>query len=211
MRILCLHGAGTNSRIFEMQTAAIRYELADSHVYDFVEGIIPWSMYPGVETIALDNEPVFAYFDDKDPQSGDGVIAFSQAATMILTYLIYVFSRRNRGDEVDCPFRFAVLFSIVRPPIDYEELQRGRFVEVDLGDVKDIVEIPTVHVWGALEESASQAAMASDACRSDMKWTYVHDRGHEIPGSGSKDAVTKTANAIRRAIETASDHLAIKQ
>ncbi|KAJ8189152.1 hypothetical protein LV164_004114 [Aspergillus fumigatus] len=209
-------------------TAAIRYELADSHVYDFVEGIIPWSMYPGVETIALDNEPVFAYFDDKDPQSGlvvyqhfeqhlrnegpyDGVIAFSQAATMILTYLIYVFSRRNRGDEVDCPFRFAVLFSIVRPPIDYEELQRGRFVEVDLGDVKDIVEIPTVHVWGALEESASQAAMASDTCRSDMKWTYVHDRGHEIPGSGSKDAVTKTANAIRRAIETASDHLAIKQ
>ncbi|KAF4239822.1 hypothetical protein CNMCM8980_001472 [Aspergillus fumigatiaffinis] len=110
MRILCLHGAGTNSRIFEMQTgrttafscrsnltetAAIRYELADRHVYDFVEGTIPWSMYPGVETIALDNEPVFAYFDDKDPQSGlaiyqhfeqhlrdegpyDGVVAFRE-------------------------------------------------------------------------------------------------------------------------------------
>ncbi|GAQ07398.1 hypothetical protein ALT_4719 [Aspergillus lentulus] len=228
MRILCLHGAGTNSRIFEMQTAAIRYELADSHVYDFVEGTIPWSMYPGVETIALDNEPVFAYFDDKDPQSGlavyqhfeqhlrdegpyDGVIAFSQAATMILTYLIYVFKRKNGGDDVDSPFRFAVLFSVVRPPIDYEELQKGKFVDMDLRYVKGIVEIPTVHVWGALEESAGQAAMTSDACRSDMKWTYVHDRGHEIPGAGSKAAVTKTANAIRRAIETASDHLDNKE
>ncbi|GIJ99436.1 hypothetical protein Aspvir_001568 [Aspergillus viridinutans] len=228
MRILCLHGAGINSRIFEMQTAAIRYELADGHVYDFVEGTIPWSMYPGVETIALDNEPVFAYFDDKDPQSGlavyrhfeqhlrdegpyDGVIAFSQAATMILTYLIHVFRRKKRGDNVDSPFRFAVLFSVVRPPVDYEELQLGKFTDVDLNDVKGIVEIPTVHVWGALEESGSQAAMTSDVCRSDMKWTYVHDRGHEIPGSGSKDAVTKTANAIRRAIETASDHLDNKE
>lgn len=124
---------------------------------------------------------------------------------MILTYLIYVFRRKKQGDDVDSPFRFAVFFSVVRPPIDYEELQRGRVVDVNLGVVEGIVEIPTVHVWGALEESGSQADMASDVCRSDMKWTYVHDRGHEIPGSGSKDAVTKTVNAIRRAIETASD------
>ncbi|EAW11761.1 uncharacterized protein ACLA_094610 [Aspergillus clavatus NRRL 1] len=179
-------------------------------------------MYPGIEKIALENEPVFAYFDEKDPRSGqaayqhlegylraegpyDGVIAFSQAATMILTYLIYIFHRRMQGHDIEVPFKFAVLFSIVRPPVDYEEWQRGNLVDINLEAMEGIVEIPTVHVWGAQEISAAEAYQTSMVCRPDIKWVYEHPGGHEIPGSGLKHAVTGTANAIRRAIETASD------
>jgi hypothetical protein len=57
MRFLCLHGIGTNNHVLEMQTgithtlndtremlllkdlaATVRYELGDTHTYEFVEG-----------------------------------------------------------------------------------------------------------------------------------------------------------------------------
>lgn len=43
------------SKIFEIQTAAIRYELGDNHIYDFVEGTIPSKMQPG--TVAGEQTP----------------------------------------------------------------------------------------------------------------------------------------------------------
>ena len=39
---------GTNSRIFEAQTAAIRYTLGPQHTYEFVDGSVPTKMAPGM-------------------------------------------------------------------------------------------------------------------------------------------------------------------
>lgn len=47
MRFLCCHGRGTNSLILETQLAALRHELGDGHIYDFVEGTVPASLAPG--------------------------------------------------------------------------------------------------------------------------------------------------------------------
>jgi len=38
---------GTNSRIFEMQTATIRYALGNQHIYEFVDGSFPATMADG--------------------------------------------------------------------------------------------------------------------------------------------------------------------
>ena len=46
MRWLCLHGMGTNSRIFEAQTAAIRYAMGQEHSFEFVDGAAPAKMAP---------------------------------------------------------------------------------------------------------------------------------------------------------------------
>ncbi|PLB42609.1 uncharacterized protein BDW47DRAFT_97488 [Aspergillus candidus] len=221
MRILCLHGAGTNSRIFEIQIAALRYELGDNHDYDFVEGTIPWKMYPGVERIALKDEPVYAFFDPENPDTGrqafahlqnylrdegpyDGVIAFSQAATMVLTYLVYIAEQRTMGISIDTPFKFAVLMSIVQPPIDYGALENGTVEDASLERLKGIVDSPTAHIWGALDVEPKGAAKASEFCREDVRWTYVHERGHEVPGYGSRVDVTRAVNVIRRAVESAT-------
>ncbi|KAF9885220.1 hypothetical protein FE257_000580 [Aspergillus nanangensis] len=223
MRILCLHGAGTNARIFELQTdeAAIRYELGDNHTYDFVEGTISWEMYPGVDRIALKDEAVYAFMDPSRPETGitayqhleeylldegpyDGVIAFSQAATMILTYLAHRAQQQQAAPAVP-PFKFGIFISIVQPPIDYEALQRGQITEIRPEHAKGAVKIPTVHIWGALDESPSGAARAADVCSDDVKWVYVHERGHEVPGAGSRLEVTRIVNRIRRAMETADD------
>ncbi|KAL2793730.1 major facilitator superfamily domain-containing protein [Aspergillus keveii] len=179
MRILCLHGAGTNSRIFEAQTAAIRYELGDNHTYDFVDGGVPWDMHPGVKNIALEDEPVYAFIDPADLNTGvtayrnlmdyleeegpyDGVIAFSQAATMILTYLAHVARQNALGHDTPTPFKFAIFISIVHCPVDYEAFQRGQIIEICPKDAKGVVGIPTVHIWGALDDDPESAARAAE-------------------------------------------------
>lgn len=44
MRFLCLHGMGTNSRIFEAQTAAIRHNLGSQRTFAFSDGAVPVQM-----------------------------------------------------------------------------------------------------------------------------------------------------------------------
>ncbi|KAJ0418663.1 MFS general substrate transporter [Aspergillus carlsbadensis] len=204
MRILCLHGAGTNSRIFEAQTAALRYELGDNHTYEFVDGVVPCQMHPGVKNIALEDEPVYAFMDPADPDTGvtayrnlmdyledegpyDGVIAFSQPATMILTYLAHLARQNAMGHRTCTPFKFAIFISIVHGPVDYEAFQRGEILEICPRKAHGVVGIPTVHIWGALDNDPESAARAADVCRDDMKWVYVHERGHEVPGAASEN------------------------
>ncbi|PWY75104.1 major facilitator superfamily transporter [Aspergillus heteromorphus CBS 117.55] len=177
MRILC-RGIDLD-QVFEIQTAAIRYELGDNHVYDFVEGTVPARIYPGVELISWKDEPMYAYFDDQDPDTGlaayrhleqhlcdegpyDGVIAFSQAGTMILTYLIHLAKRDPRAEM---PFRFAIILSITHPPLDYEALQEGRVECIDLQKAAGIIPIPSAHIWGSRDEAASKVA-TSNNCNS---------------------------------------------
>ncbi|KIA75758.1 hypothetical protein HK57_00438 [Aspergillus ustus] len=222
MRILCLHGAGTNSRIFEAQTAAIRYELGDNHTYDFVDGGVPWNMHAEVKNIALEDEPVYAFIDPADSETGvtayknmmdyleeegpyDGVIAFSQAATMILTYLVHVARENALGQNTPTPFKFAIFISITHCPVDYEAFMRGRIVEICPENAKGVVGIPTVHIWGALDDDPESASKAAQVCKDDVKWVYVHERGHEVPGAASGVETTRIVNNIRRALETAND------
>ncbi|PYH41262.1 major facilitator superfamily transporter [Aspergillus saccharolyticus JOP 1030-1] len=184
-----LHGAGTNSRIFEIQTAAIRYELGDHHTYDFIEGHLPAPLQPGIELIATKDEPVYAYFDEQDPDSGvvaykhleellhhegpyDGVIAFSQTGTMILTYLAHL---TKSGPNCQLPFKFAIILSITHPPLDYEAFQRGIIAPIDLESetYKDVIPIPTGHIWGSLDQAANKVALTNTICRAEVRWVHI--------------------------------------
>ncbi|OJJ97004.1 hypothetical protein ASPACDRAFT_124965 [Aspergillus aculeatus ATCC 16872] len=218
MHILCLHGAGSNSRVFEIQTAAIRYELGDNHTYDFIEGNISASMQPGIELIATKDEPMYAYFHEKNPESGvaayrhleellyhegpyDGVIAFSQAGTLILTYLAYLAKQKPNSP---LPFKFAIILSITHPPLDYGAIQSGEIRTIDLGAYKDVVRIPTAHIWGSQDRAASAIAVTNTICAAGVRWVYVHALGHDIPRAGARSDVTQTVHVIRRVIDAAS-------
>ncbi|KAJ8116683.1 hypothetical protein OPT61_g1937 [Boeremia exigua] len=48
MRFLCFHGMGTNSKIFEAQTARLRLSLGGEHEYIFIDGSIPTPAAPGM-------------------------------------------------------------------------------------------------------------------------------------------------------------------
>ena len=76
MHFLCLHGMGTNSRIFEAQTAAIRYTLGSQHTFKFLDGAVPAQMaasmsycppYPILYTGGCVQKPILMYIAAIEP------------------------------------------------------------------------------------------------------------------------------------------------
>jgi len=211
MRFLCLHGRGTNSKILEIQTAAIRYELADGHTYDFVDGALPWETDPDVKRLLASEDETFAFFDEtnlltaveavddldeffEDEGPYDGVIAFSQAVGVAGTWMAH---RMRQGKPT---FRCAIFLSAGGPVVDYDALREGRLVHLSQAEVGEIIDIPTTHTWGASDQHAKIAKGVSQLCKSSTRSVVVHGGGHEVPGAGSKDTVTRIVNMIRRAV-----------
>ncbi|KAH8588919.1 hypothetical protein B0O99DRAFT_637969 [Bisporella sp. PMI_857] len=69
MKILCLHGRGSNNEIFQLQTASFRHELSD-FLFEYVQGTVPhtegnWSLY----TSTFPGTPLYGYYDPLKPQS----------------------------------------------------------------------------------------------------------------------------------------------
>ncbi|KAJ5894605.1 hypothetical protein N7495_006296 [Penicillium taxi] len=83
MRFLCFHGIGTNSEIFERQTAALRYELGSNHTYDFVDGTVPWEMDKGVSGLkCADNESNNEADMTEFISSGDKTFAYCDTSSV---------------------------------------------------------------------------------------------------------------------------------
>ncbi|PGH20082.1 hypothetical protein AJ80_03732 [Polytolypa hystricis UAMH7299] len=105
MRVLCLHGRGSNNEIFKLQTASFRADLPDFS-YDFIQGTIPhtegnWSLF----TTSFTNLPLYNYYNPLSPRSilqtedeimeiieeegpFDGVIGYSAGAALAAQLLI---------------------------------------------------------------------------------------------------------------------------
>ncbi|KAK4200775.1 serine hydrolase FSH [Triangularia verruculosa] len=214
MRFLCLHGLGTNSQIFETQTAAIRYDLGDKHIYDFVEGTIPCKMAPEFESVASATDRFFCYADFDDLPSClaaldqldtyvqeegpfDGLMAFSQGATIAATYL----ANKSRYNEPS-PFKCAVLFS-AGGVFDVELLKKGVVSPLTAETAGEIIRIPTAHIWG-VNDSMVESGTVSAVCEAGKREVYVHDGGHEIPAVRSPVQVKACVRVLRRVISIAA-------
>ncbi|KAF5526102.1 Hydrolase FUB4 [Colletotrichum aenigma] len=145
MRVLCLHGMGTSSKIFQVQTAAIRSALSKSFsaTFDFVEGALEWPAAPGINLLAGPNAEYFAYYDTdkydtiiqavddleeyvKSEGPFDGVLAFSQGAALAAMLIA--------RDTFPAPFAFAV-FICGGPPFSEKEIKETntlRYCENDI-------------------------------------------------------------------------------
>ncbi|TAQ90859.1 hypothetical protein B7494_g787 [Chlorociboria aeruginascens] len=211
MRFLCLHGKGTNNKIFEMQTASIRFELGDHHTFEFLEGVLQCPLDEDLRAFsAVDNDQYFAYFKDDSPTSCalavdqlrafieaegpyDGVFAFSQGATIAATLL----SQRTNSE---LPFKCAVFFSGLSAP-DYDALKKG---EIRMLDEAGILKLPTAHIWGKKDLLWSGSSeRLSHLCDSGCRNVYLHEGSHEIPGPKLSGSVNETVKVIRRAIDQA--------
>lgn len=216
MRFLCLHGWGTNSQIFETQTAAIRFELGDHHTYEFVEGQLPSDMFPELREVTSSTDEFFSYADPDDLDSClkalelldayvaaegpfDGIFAFSQGAIIAASYL----ARKTQVDpDTILPFKCAVFFSA--PAVyDYDSLKNGQFRAVTRDMYGELIGIPTAHIWGSNDETID-AATVTGLCAPDVTEVYIHDGGHEVPGVRMNAAVKSSVQIIRRVISMAS-------
>ncbi|KAH9429155.1 hypothetical protein MCOR02_010563 [Pyricularia oryzae] len=67
IRILCLHGRGSNTEIFRMQTAGIRSQLEPEYEFEFVEGRWPhlegnWSLH----TVDFSKSNLYGFYNMLD-------------------------------------------------------------------------------------------------------------------------------------------------
>ncbi|KAL4784901.1 serine hydrolase FSH [Aspergillus varians] len=217
MHFLCLHGFGTNSKILEMQTAALRYELGDGHTYDYAEGIFTQELAPEVQHLGTNDAAAYSYFDvspgadslkpvqdleDFIATEGpyDGVIAFSQGIMVASTLVIH---NIQKGKPV--PFKCAVFFSPRMGPLDVGVTSRaGSAVEVNPSTLPGIIPFPSALIWGDQDPDQAKAREIRELFVPEMLATYVHPGGHEIPGAGANDALIRCVNVIRRTIDAAT-------
>ncbi|PYH81786.1 hypothetical protein BO82DRAFT_402011 [Aspergillus uvarum CBS 121591] len=214
MRFLCLHGQGSNARIFQQQTAALRYELGDDHSYDFVNGAVPWKTDRDLDQLAMGEEQTFAHCDPEEPESClqalenleqyiaaegpyDGIMGFSQGTNVALSWLL-----KLQQEARTLPFKFGVFFSNPWALYDYQELLGGRIVPLRHDAYVGLLDLPTTHIWGSADKDAKASEAITAACVEAKRSVWIHDKGHEIPVN--TDTVIAMAKMINRALVRAS-------
>ncbi|KUJ19542.1 uncharacterized protein LY89DRAFT_642647 [Mollisia scopiformis] len=220
MHFLCLHGIGTSNQVFEVQTAALRYELGDNHSYEFVEGTVPWQLAPEVSSMFNPKDSYHAYFDPESAPSAqqaldqlddyvhtegpfDGIIAFSQGAALAATYIIRKSKQSKPGNHNEMPIKCVVFLSSTAL-YDYElYFEKGQLRVLDADIDSELIQIPTVHIWGEQDNLRKDSERLSRLCA--QATVFVHGGAHEVPGLGSNANVTGAVNAIRRGIREAQD------
>ncbi|KAF2442433.1 hypothetical protein P171DRAFT_364046 [Karstenula rhodostoma CBS 690.94] len=155
MRFLMLHGGGTNNQLFELQTAAIRYELGPQHSFEFVEGSIPSPQAPGIDSLVRPEDDFFVYYvptsaptilkavDDLQhylEQDGpfDAILAFSQGCGLAATWCY----RAQQSQHV--PLKGIIFFS-GEPAHSLAGLAQGEVRDLDPQSEAGIIRLPTMH------------------------------------------------------------------
>ncbi|KAL5349426.1 hypothetical protein ACLOAV_005717 [Pseudogymnoascus australis] len=132
MRVLCLHGRGSNNEIFQMQTASFRADL-DDFEWEFVGGTTlhtegNWSLH----TAAFSNLPLYSYYNPLSPSSiieaendilriteeegpFDGVLGYSGGAALASQIIIRDAIAHPFKSPNEFPFRFAIFINGASP------------------------------------------------------------------------------------------------
>ena len=131
----------------------------------------------------------------------DGIIGFSQGASLAATYLIQ-FSQRHPSSPL--PFRCAILFSggHLRDP---QALDKNELKWLNAKETGQLLQLPTANFWGRNDTlSPGSSAMLCELCDESCRNVYIHEEGHEIPSARAKEALQGIVRAIRRTVEQAS-------
>ena len=132
----------------------------------------------------------------------DGVMAFSQGAALISTYLV---QQSQDNPTQSLPFRCAIFLSAARP-FDPQALAAGdmRFLEIAREDTPASIRLATAHIWGENDiVGRGQAAALSQLCDPARRVVYLHGGAHEVPGPRAKSDVQGCLRAIRRTVDAA--------
>jgi len=223
MKILCLHGSGTNIKIFQMQTAAIRYELEkDGISFEFVQGGLRCRPAEEISSLLPKFTEFFAYYDPRDAKSilaaenelmetlierkseFDGVLAFSEGAALAAA-LIARYARENPF-ELESLFRFGV-FACGLNPFDHQSLVEisrtenssrlpPKRVAPETAQLTGsyLVNIPTYHILATNDMYFEYGMALYRCCDPQQAIKTVHNGGHSVPSHPVKLVKEVTQN-----------------
>ncbi|KAI0429433.1 serine hydrolase FSH [Xylaria sp. FL1042] len=216
MRILCLHGRGTNAKIFEMQTARIRQAIGRDHQFVFANGNVPTPPDAGAAAISdeyygyvgetsLQHKSLYYDLLDLVNSQGpfDGLMGFSEGGAVAAWMLI----ENAKYPLTFGPLRCAIFFSAA-VPFHPDIIRTDIMKPVDLA-IGEVIKIPTAHVWSNENDINSEKAMSlASLCDAKVRETFVHSMGHSVPGSKyDSEALTGALRIIERTIERAKDQI----
>ena len=127
----------------------------------------------------------------------DGVLAFSQGATIAVTYLANV-GKAGRP----LPFKCAIFLS-AEGVLDVDLLADGQMKVLASENIAGLITIPTAHIWGLGGDSSVRPAAVHAVCAPGRSEVFVHEGGQEIPGVASPTGVKGCVRAMRRVISLA--------
>lgn len=156
----------------------------------------------GLETDAVTARRLYrelqAYISANGPF--DGLMGFSEGATLAASLMAEDHRRTFAG------FKCAILFCAT-------DMCRLADLELDVPKImafgKDtnlvLVDVPTAHIWSSCDEfiDSTKPEHVASLCNSVTRAVYIHDLGHDVPGSLSDRHVKDVVQIIERVIEMA--------
>ncbi|KAH8594183.1 serine hydrolase FSH, partial [Bisporella sp. PMI_857] len=212
-RIVCLHGGGTNARIFRAQCRIIRAHLLDSFRLVFADAPFPSQAGPDVTPVFGDwgpfrawlplpamNEPHIAKIDecittamaadDLDGARGSwvGLLGFSQGARVAASLLLREQRLNQSLKKPGRRYRFAVLLA-----------GRGPLMDMSVGDGSirlapklELLQLPTIHVHGLRDPGIEMHRELLHCCLNSSAKLVEWDGDHRVPIT-TKDVGTVVA------------------
>ena len=174
-----------------------------------------------IERFVSSSDEYLRYADDTSPESCrkassdleiyiaedgpfDGVMAFSQAAVLAVSLML----KREEEDRLKSRlypvFRYAIFLS-AGVPEDLRWLRgEGPRRLMRWEEDGEIIEIPTVHIWGRNDQLYPDCGpVLSKMRRAREKEEFVHEGGHDVPHPRDAAVVERVAMLIKRTIERA--------
>ncbi|KAI0440609.1 putative DUF341 family oxidoreductase [Xylaria telfairii] len=215
LRYLCLHGAGTNSDIFQAQLGPIIRELSkyDCADFVFVDGELDSEPGPGVA--GTFDSPYYTYFkwprspnasDDTSVEEAyqliydvlagdegpfDGLMGFSHGATLAFGFLVNHAKTRPHQPLRALGLRCAVFMSSIPP---FRQLDSGELLfDACMGGH---IDIPSITIAGRKDFVYEHTVRMASLCMPGPAQLLIHDMGHEVPRDSRN--VHEIAAAIRK-------------
>ncbi|TVY30978.1 Esterase [Lachnellula hyalina] len=206
--IICLHGGGTNSTIFNIQSVRIQRALRDSFHFIFPDGPFPYGPGPDVLPFFEGCEPFLGWTNrgDAGPMPDEsiqvikkaiaerqnisdvvGIMGFSQGARTAAG-LLYEQQLRDKGGEgegLGVDFKFGVLCMGTSPPL------------TDKLSENELIAVPSIHVVGTSDPWAFSSRELYEGFFDKKTSKKIElDLGHRLPSV--EEDTYKIVHEIRR-------------
>ena len=209
-RVLCLHGGGTNARIFRTQCRVIRAHLADSFRLVFADGPFPSGPGPDVTAVYGDWGPFRAWLphpavkdpdvdkideciaaamaaDDRAGATGAwvGLLGFSQGARVAASLLLRQ-QRHQQRQKASLGFAYGATNAISDYRFAVLFAGRGPLLDMGAGDDNtrpeaELLELPTIHVHGLQDPGIEMHRDLLRCCLGSSARLVQWDGDHRVP------------------------------
>ncbi|KAL8389021.1 hypothetical protein RB595_008855 [Gaeumannomyces hyphopodioides] len=150
-------------------------------------------MTVGVATSHRSTSRAIKYLSDVIARRGpfDGIIGYSEGATVASTFLLHEQRRAARTGQLSC-LKYGIFFA-GWPPVD--PTTHGLVLS---DETEERIESRTLHIVGSLDPYLDGSMALYNVCDPDTAYLFDHAKGHTLPRD--RETIKELADVVREAI-----------